>query len=144
MNLSRLLWWLQEGAGGRLQWGRIHSNLDLFLAIAACIALWVYVWAMYRRDARDLGRGWGWLLAGVRSLVFLGLLLFYLQPQWRRRARGGAESPRRRAGGFEPEHETGRSRRFARQPLGPGRRVAGQDRFYRAAPRSPRRGGHAF
>ena len=93
MNLSRLLWWFEEGPGGRLQWGRIHSNLDLLLAIAVCAGLLAYVWAMYRRDARELGRGWGWLLAGLRSLVFLALLLLYLQPQWRRE-REEVQNPR--------------------------------------------------
>ena len=83
MSLAHLLEWGQEGAHYRLQWGRIHSQLDLVLAVAVCLAILVFVWGMYRRDARDLGRGWGWLLAGMRSAVFLALLLFYLQPQWR-------------------------------------------------------------
>lgn len=73
----------QEVTHYRLQWGRIHSKPELILAAAVCAGLVAFVWAMYRRDARELGRGWGWLLAAMRSAVFAALLAVYCQPQWR-------------------------------------------------------------
>ena len=83
MSLASLPLLAQEAVHYRLQWGRIHSKLDLILAVAVCAGLVAFVWAMYRRDARELGRVWGWLLAAMRSAVFVALLIVFLQPQWR-------------------------------------------------------------
>lgn len=73
----------QEITRTRFQWGRVHSNADLILPIGVCLALLLLVWAIYRRDARELSRPWGWLLTLLRSAVFGALLVLYLQPQWR-------------------------------------------------------------
>ena len=43
----------------------------------------LFVRQMYRRDARELGTAASWLLTGLRTLAFYGLLVLYLQPQWR-------------------------------------------------------------
>ena len=79
MSLASLPLLAQDAIHYRLQWGRIHSKLDLILAVAVCAGLVAFVWAMYRRDARELGRVWGWLLAAMRSAVFVALLIIFLQ-----------------------------------------------------------------
>jgi hypothetical protein len=65
------------------EWGRIQSNSDWILPIAVCLLIMVFVRQMYRRDARELGGAAGWLLTSLRTLAFYGLLILYLQPQWR-------------------------------------------------------------
>ena len=65
------------------EFGRIQSNSDWLLPIAVCILILLLVRFVYRLDTRVLGPFWGWLLTAFRSIVFLGLLLLYLQPQWR-------------------------------------------------------------
>ena len=65
------------------EWGRIQSNSDWILPIVVCLLLMVFVRQMYRRDARDLGHAASWLLTSLRTLAFYGLLVLYLQPQWR-------------------------------------------------------------
>jgi len=65
------------------QWGRIQSNADFVLPIVAVMGIVLFVRHMYRRDARELSPALGWLLTALRSIVFLGLLIIYLQPQWR-------------------------------------------------------------
>lgn len=65
------------------QWGRIQTNTDWVLPIAATVAAGVYVMVMYRRDAVDLPFWLAWPLTILRTVVFLGLLFLYLQPQWR-------------------------------------------------------------
>lgn len=65
------------------RWGRIDSNADWILPVLATIAAIVFVRAMYRRDAREVGRGLGWFLTALRSVAFFGVLLLYLDPQWR-------------------------------------------------------------
>jgi hypothetical protein len=65
------------------EWGRIQSNTDWILPIAVCLLVLLYVRGMYRRDAAELRPAVRWFLTGLRSLVFLGLLALWLQPQWR-------------------------------------------------------------
>ncbi len=65
------------------EWGRIQSNADWILPVGACLAIMMFVRWMYRRDAVELGPVLGWLLTALRTVAFLGLLILYLQPQWR-------------------------------------------------------------
>lgn len=65
------------------EWGRIQSNADWVLPIAVCLALMLFVRAMYRRDAVELRPVVGWLLTVLRTAAFLALLVLYLEPQWR-------------------------------------------------------------
>ena len=67
----------------RLELGRIQSNADWILPIGALVLILLFVRVMYRRDAAELPRPLGWLLTLLRAAAFLGLLAFYLQPQWR-------------------------------------------------------------
>lgn len=67
----------------RFEWGRIQSNSDWILPILAALAIMIFVRSVYRRDAEELPLPLGWLLTGLRMLVFYGLLVLYLQPQWR-------------------------------------------------------------
>jgi len=63
--------------------GRIQSNADWILPLAALVVIGLYVRGLYRRDAAELSPPMGWLLTALRVLAFLGLLVLYLQPQWR-------------------------------------------------------------
>ncbi|MCC6125131.1 MAG: VWA domain-containing protein [Pirellulales bacterium] len=75
---------LAEGALRRtFEWGRIQTNADWVLPILACAAVMLFVHYMYRRDAVELPRPLGWFLAALRIAVILGLLVLYLEPQWR-------------------------------------------------------------
>jgi len=65
------------------EWGRIQSNTDWILPIAVCVVLLLAVRYLYVRDSQELHPVLGWLLTLLRSAVFLGLLVLYLQPQWR-------------------------------------------------------------
>ena len=65
------------------EFGRIQSNSDWILPIGVCISILLLVRFVYRLDTRALGSFWGWALTALRSIVFFGLLLLYLQPQWR-------------------------------------------------------------
>ena len=65
------------------QWGRIHSNADWILPIAACIVILLFVRYLYRRDAVELHPALGWLLTALRTATFFGLLILFLQPHWR-------------------------------------------------------------
>ncbi len=77
--------WLLADAGSRtiFEWGRIQSNADWILPVGACLAVLLFVRLLYRRDAVEIHPALGWLLTGLRTAVFLGLLILYLQPQWR-------------------------------------------------------------
>ncbi len=83
MNSAFPLLLAEEVTRVRFQWGRIQSNADWILPIAACVAILIFVRAVYRRDARELGRPIGRLLTALRSAAFIALLVFYLQPQLR-------------------------------------------------------------
>ena len=65
------------------EWGRIQSNTDWILPIGACVVILLIVRYLYRRDSQELHPLLSWLLTALRSAVFLGLLVLYLQPQWR-------------------------------------------------------------
>lgn len=67
----------------RFEWGRIQSNADWILPIAAFLALATFIRWMYRRDARELGLPWRWVLTALRTAVLFGLLVVYLEPRWR-------------------------------------------------------------
>jgi len=67
----------------RFEWGRIQENSDWIVPIGVCLAIMLFVRAMYRRDAVELPPVLGWLLTALRTATFLGLLILYLQPQWR-------------------------------------------------------------
>ncbi len=47
------------------------------------LLLLLVVRGMYRRDAAELPAWLSWLLTLLRAAAFVGLLLLYLQPQWR-------------------------------------------------------------
>lgn len=75
---------LADGAIRRtFEFGRIRDNSDWILPILACVAVLLVVRGIYRRDAHRLPPLLGLLLTALRSFVFLALLIFYLQPQWR-------------------------------------------------------------
>ncbi len=65
------------------EWGRIQSNADWILPVCVFAAVVLFVRWMYRRDAVDWRPALGWFLGGLRTVAFLGLLILYLQPQWR-------------------------------------------------------------
>lgn len=67
----------------RFEFARIQSPSDYILPVAIFVAIGVFVWAMYRRDAVELHPLLAWILVALRTAAFLGLLIFYLQPQWR-------------------------------------------------------------
>ncbi len=83
MMLLRLPLAAVDNVRTTFEWGRIQSNSDWILPIAVCVGLMLFVRLMYRRDARELHPVLGWLLTILRSAVVLGLLILYLQPQWR-------------------------------------------------------------
>ncbi len=71
------------GAFAAFEWGRIQSEWDYLpplavFALAATYALW-----MYRRDTREHAALTRNVLLGLRLAALAGLLLIYLQPQWR-------------------------------------------------------------
>lgn len=65
------------------EWARIQSNSDWIPPIVVLILILLFVRYMYRRDAEELRPWWKWLLTALRTVVFLGLLILYLQPSWR-------------------------------------------------------------
>ncbi len=65
------------------EWARIQSNSDWIRPILILIVILLFVRYMYRRDAEELRPWWRWLLTALRTAVFLGLLVLYLQPHWR-------------------------------------------------------------
>lgn len=65
------------------EWGRIQTETDWLAPIAVFVVIVGYVVWMYRRDTVELRPGAGVLLAALRILALVGLLVVYLQPQWR-------------------------------------------------------------
>ena len=73
-----------EGVTRRtFEWAAIRSNTDWIPPILALIVILLFVRYMYRRDAAELRPWWKWLLTALRTAVFFGLLVLYLQPHWR-------------------------------------------------------------
>ena len=67
----------------KFELGGIQNNSDWILPLGACLVILLFVRAMYRRDAAELPRLWGWFFTLLRAATFLGLLFLFLQPQWR-------------------------------------------------------------
>lgn len=65
------------------QWGRIHAPEDWLLPGAIAALVVAYVWRMYRRESAELRRWVAHLLLFLRTVVWVGLFLVWLQPQWR-------------------------------------------------------------
>lgn len=68
------------------EWGRLHGFTHWghwLLLVGACLAVLWFVWRMYRRDSAELHPALGILLTTLRLAAFAGLLIIYLQPQWR-------------------------------------------------------------
>lgn len=65
------------------EWGRIQDRVDWVLPLAVFVAILVYVRWMYRRDGVEIGPWRQRALLSLRLLAFVGLLVVYLQPQWR-------------------------------------------------------------
>jgi len=65
------------------EWGRIQSNSDWILPVAAFVTFMLFVRYMYQRDAVELPSLVGWLLTALRTAAFLGLLIMFLQPHLR-------------------------------------------------------------
>jgi hypothetical protein len=62
---------------------RIQAPLDWLLPLAGMLLVTAFVVYMYRKDAVELHPALAVLLTSLRVLAFAGLLLIYLQPQWR-------------------------------------------------------------
>lgn len=74
----------EEGVIRRtFEWSKIQTNTDWIAPIAALLVILLFVRWMYRRDAVELRPWWRWLLTALRTAAFLGLLVLYLQPNWR-------------------------------------------------------------
>ena len=67
----------------KFELGGIQNNSDWILPLGALLVILLFVRAMYRRDAVELPRLWGWFFTLLRAATFLGLLFLFLQPQWR-------------------------------------------------------------
>jgi hypothetical protein len=75
---------LAEGAPRTLfEWGRIQADTDWVAPLVVAAAVLAYVVYMYRRDSVELNRALGVVLTVLRLAAFAGLLLVYLEPQWR-------------------------------------------------------------
>ena len=62
---------------------RMESAGDWILPIAACVVFAWFVIGMYVLDCLELGGRKATLFVGLRLLAIAGMLLIYLQPQWR-------------------------------------------------------------
>lgn len=72
-----------EATRAVFEWGRVQSPADLVLPLAAMLLITAFVVYMYRKDAVELHPALAMLLTALRVLAFGGLLVIYLQPQWR-------------------------------------------------------------
>ncbi|MBX3412088.1 MAG: VWA domain-containing protein [Pirellulales bacterium] len=73
----------QEATRTVFEWGRIQDRVDWVLPLAIFAGILLYVRWMYRRDSVEIGPWRRRLLTSLRLAAFLGLLVVYLQPQWR-------------------------------------------------------------
>lgn len=87
MNLllvTGILFGQVETAPGRVvyEFSRLRDFDDVRLPVTLIIfgtaAIVALVWCLYRRDTRELPRGMGLLLAGLRIVALAGLLIFFL------------------------------------------------------------------
>ena len=83
MTITSLPILAQTATYTTFEFGRIQSNTDYVLPVAIFVAVGLFVWTMYRRDAVELHPLLAWFLVALRTATFLGLLILYLQPQWR-------------------------------------------------------------
>lgn len=65
------------------QWGRIHQNSDWIAPIAVAILAFIFISAVYKKDAAETSRSMRWFLRTLRFTAVLAALIMYLQPQWR-------------------------------------------------------------
>ena len=81
MSLAVLL--AQTSIRTAFEFGRIQTEGDWIAPALMSIFVVTVVTYLYRRDARELPRWLAAVLIGLRVVAFLGLLVIYLQPQWR-------------------------------------------------------------
>lgn len=72
-----------NGARAVFEWGRARSTADWILPLAVFAVGVLFVIRMYRRDTLAAKRTTRWCLTILRLTAITGLLLIYLQPQWR-------------------------------------------------------------
>jgi len=65
------------------EFGRIQSQVDWLAPLGVFAALCAFAWYMYRRDSVEFSTPWRYLLTSLRIAALVGLLVVYLQPQWR-------------------------------------------------------------
>ena len=72
-----------EGTSAPRSNGDASSRTPIGFCRSPPAVILLFVRWMYRRDAAELRRPWGWVLTALRTAAFLGLLVLYLQPHWR-------------------------------------------------------------
>ncbi len=90
MRFSLLPLFADDAVRLRFQWGRIVALSDwmtpavawLSISLVSAIIL-LLVLGLYLRDARELRPAWAAVLISLRAAALLGLLVIFLQPQWR-------------------------------------------------------------
>ena len=75
--------WAVGATRSTFEFGRIQSQVDWLAPLAAFAALCAFAWYMYRRDSVDFSAPLRYLLTFLRIAALVGLLIVYLQPQWR-------------------------------------------------------------
>ncbi|HEY5311466.1 MAG TPA: hypothetical protein VIK18_03065, partial [Pirellulales bacterium] len=73
----------QATARHTFEFGRIQTEADWLAPLLVFGAVLLYAVYMYRRDTVELGGLSSAVLVSLRMLALAGLLLIYLQPQWR-------------------------------------------------------------
>lgn len=73
----------QASARNVFEFGRIQDRVDWLLPLVVFACILLYVRWMYRRDSVEIGPARRRALTALRLLAFVGLLVVYLQPQWR-------------------------------------------------------------
>jgi len=77
--------WLLAASPTRttFEWGRVETSTDWLLPLGVTALLITFVIYMYRKDSVELRLPIAVLLTTLRITAILGVLLIYLQPQWR-------------------------------------------------------------
>ena len=154
MRFSLLPLFADDAVRLRFQWGRIVALFDwmtpavawLSISLVSAIIL-LLVLGLYLRDAHELRPAWAAVLISLRAAALLGLLVIFLQPQWRTEREVVHNS---RGGAHRHESEHGGDRRPVAhrvrgwKPVPAGRLCPGKDRFSPTAPRDARRRGVPF